>query len=199
MSPAISTCDTTYSSWVDAIFLTELYRKFSAIIAFTDLSYSFIRELCASVIRSLRLIVPALCKHILHIVLGISKPQMSGVATWRIVACMKHVNADWNISEADDPRCAVRSIGFIDAPKTTVTFSYSRSEPQPTFIGLSNVHATPETLDSCFGKLDLDARIGDLLHSFIHKFLYVEVRARTAAQTAIALVFYQPIRGGGQS
>lgn len=128
-----------------------------------------------------------------------ANPQVRRVAAWRIVARMAHAQAVRNRSKMDLPSNSVRSDNFpIIKTECTVAILVATRSPRPAIVTSALLNFAPKIAQLFLGKFDFSGSVRERVRSFIHNYSMVEVRARTAANTASALVFFNPVPGACQ-
>lgn len=147
----------------------------------------FIFKFCRRVFLSVHIWASSLRNHI-SLIFGIcSKPQMMRINARWIIAMMQNPKIVCNLSEFYPPRNTVSGHDHSVNPELSVSLAAAICRPFPAFMRPCFSYLRPKSYKLIFREFDLLAGVRELCISFIHKFLYVEVRARDTVRSVLAL------------
>ncbi len=133
---------------------------------------------------------PSLLAFISGVVRICSKPKVDWINAWRIVARVTAMQPFGDRSIMNHPRYSVSVARNRPEGQLSVTPWGFICGPLPAFIRASFGDLAPKSSSFNLGEIDKLVGIRNGLSSFIHKLiLYVEVRAREAGRTALALAY----------
>lgn len=178
----VPSCKPPISNTPSGIFIADIMRV-------------YLFQFGTSILCALGWCKTTLCNHILHVFKVCSKPQMSRVAAWWVVARVANLNPARNtgLTISKKPRNSVCSLGSVrENPEVSISVADNASGPKPTLVGAAFVNFGPKIAKLPFGQIDLSNRTCDLSRSFIHIIGMFVVRARLVFLNLTALAFCTP-------
>lgn len=120
---------------------------------------------------------------------------MSRITAGRVVASMQNPQFIGYLAESDYPSQAMRTVNCAPYAKSSVALVLPVTRPWPAFIWAAFINLLPKVSELPLSEFDRLAGFHEWFSSFIHKFLYVEVRARRTANTVPALDYFTLLGG----
>lgn len=192
MPPYFSINDAGNISLRSFILSSETYQGSSWAILCANFFHLRARQFSCAIRFALGIISASFYFHVAHVIKVSSKKKMIRVYALRYVARMAYEQARRNCTKMKHPRHAMRAAFFSVKAESPVTIRVAIRNPQPVIVWSTSLNFRPETV------FDFLRENSNQLLSFIHNYSMVEVRARHAASTAIALVFCNPFPGACQ-
>lgn len=155
MLPCSSKHDDGDGSLVDTKTSTYFRLRWSVFACpyLTNLQHLFCGQFGISGILSANISGSAFRNRVPPIIQIFSKPQMLGIAAWRIITRMQNINSFWNSTLREYPSVPVSFKPPLSVPSYAIATCIAAFEPQPTRTRPSIfIHGSPKTF-SRWGKI----------------------------------------------